>query len=183
MSRHFRVLQSVHDKIQSLTARIGDSLLGGPKRQLDLGQGIIAAGPPHKRFDERCRATLKLQLPSPGIRQSRCHRRPCRAIDHRDGIRRERGRERRLLHSAPLCILSSRACNCVQHGFLRHVGGSAEPPPDVVCDHPPLTAMRFTCRCACADFGMVTVRTPLRNAAFTLSSSMSSTGMRRSKRP
>jgi hypothetical protein len=71
----------------------------------------------------------------------------------------------------------------VQHGFLRHVGGSGELPPDVVSDYPPLMAMRFTCRCACADFGMVTVRTPLRNAAFTLSSSMSSTGMRRSKRP
>jgi hypothetical protein len=47
----------------------------------------------------------------------------------------------------------------------------------------PLIAMRFTFDCACATFGNVTVSTPFLKAADILSSSTSSTGMRRSKRP
>jgi hypothetical protein len=47
----------------------------------------------------------------------------------------------------------------------------------------PLIAMRFTFDCACAAFGNVTVSTPFLKAADILSSSTSSTGMRRSKRP
>jgi hypothetical protein len=47
----------------------------------------------------------------------------------------------------------------------------------------PLTAIRFTFDCACGAFGMVTVKTPFLNAADTLSSSTSSTGILRSNRP
>jgi hypothetical protein len=46
-----------------------------------------------------------------------------------------------------------------------------------------LIAMRLAFCCALADFGSVTVSTPFLNDALTLSSSTSSTGMRRSKRP
>jgi hypothetical protein len=47
----------------------------------------------------------------------------------------------------------------------------------------PLIAIRSMLAFADADFGSVTVRRPFLNAALTLSSSMSSTGMRRSNLP
>src|SRR5262249_21836341 len=50
-------------------------------------------------------------------------------------------------------------------------------------DHPRSTGMCFTFSRALADFGSVTVRMPFLNDAATLSSSTSSTGMRRSNRP
>ena len=43
--------------------------------------------------------------------------------------------------------------------------------------------MRFAWRCARADLRKTIVSTPLRDDAFTLNPSISSTGMRRSKRP
>jgi hypothetical protein len=55
---------------------------------------------------------------------------------------------------------------------------SAERPPHLV-----QIAMHFAWRCARADLHKDIVSTPLRNDAFTLSSSISSTEMRRSKRP
>jgi HSP20 family molecular chaperone IbpA len=49
-----------------------------------------------------------------------------------------------------------------------------QPVPTSLRPHPPLlTEMRFVCSCAFADLGRVTVRTPFRNDAPTLSSSMS----------
>lgn len=50
-------------------------------------------------------------------------------------------------------------------------------------DHPPDIAMRLTSSLAEAVFGSLTVNTSFLNEAVTLSSSISSTGIRRSKRP
>jgi hypothetical protein len=61
--------------------------------------------------------------------------------------------------------------------------GRPVPRYSVFVDYFGLIVIRLTFSCASADFGRVTVRTPFLNDALTLSSSTSSTGIRRSNRP
>ena len=69
----------------------------------------------------------------------------------------------------------------VDRGFF-HLQASS-PRSSAFVDYCGLIVMRLTFSCAFADFGRVTVRTPFLNDALTLSSSTSSTGIRRSNRP
>jgi hypothetical protein len=80
---------------------------------------------------------------------------------------------------APDLAVKRNEAELAPNGSRRHC------PPDGLrlLDHLRLMAMCFTLDCACGVFGIVTVSTPFLNAADTLSSSTSSTGMRRSKQP
>jgi hypothetical protein len=99
----------------------------------------------------------------------------------RQPVRCNAGRARDILWGRRTSLRSTnRSAACPQRSSATF-GESAGAPRATL--HQPLTAMRLTCRRACAVLGKVTVSTPFLNAALTLSSSISSTGMRRSKRP
>src|SRR5215211_6713694 len=80
-------------------------------------------------------------------------------------------------------VNSCRDQTCRGSSFLDVATGKADRrerlPP--VPRHCALIAMRFTFSCALVDFGSTTLSTPFLNDALTLSSSTSSSGIRRSK--
>src|SRR5690606_26567239 len=120
---------------------------------------------------------LEAQFPDTRTRAARCRRRARRPID--DGVR---------LTGKDLRRNRNVAERCVEHdleghdGFSCAGGGRTYRCARLALSYP-LIAIRLTFCCAAGDCGRRMVNRPFLNEALTLSSSTSSTGLRRSNRP